>query len=123
MQQFGRQGQGQLIQGLIGMIGGAGGLSSLLGKFQSAGMGDKAQSWVSGQNQQSLSGKEVRQALGNQEVDQLAQQSGMSSDDAADSLAGIIPDTVNELTPDGQIPDQATMQQRLGGMAGKIPGL
>jgi uncharacterized protein YidB (DUF937 family) len=122
MQQFGKQGQGQLIQGLIGMLG-SGGLGSLLGKFQSAGMGDKAQSWVSGQDKQSLSGQEVRQALGNQEVDQLAQKSGMSSDDAADSLAGIIPDTVNELTPDGQIPDQATMQQRLGGLAGKIPGL
>jgi uncharacterized protein YidB (DUF937 family) len=122
MQQFGKQGQGQLIQGLIGMLG-SGGLGSLLGKFQSAGMGDKAQSWVSGQDKQPLSGQEVRQALGNQEVDQLAQKSGMSSDDAADSLAGIIPDTVNELTPDGQIPDQATMQQRLGGLAGKIPGL
>jgi uncharacterized protein YidB (DUF937 family) len=122
MQQFGKPGQGKLIQGLIGMLG-SGGLGSLLGKFQSAGMGDKVQSWVSGQNKQSLSGQEVRQALGNQEVDQLAQQSGMSSDDAADSLAGIIPDTVNELTPDGQIPDQATMQQRLGGLAGKIPGL
>jgi uncharacterized protein YidB (DUF937 family) len=122
MQQFGKQGQGQLIQGLIGMLG-SGGLGSLLGKFQSAGMGDKAQSWVSGQDKQSISGQEVRHALGNQEVDQLAQKSGMSSDDAADSLAGIIPDTVNELTPDGQIPDQATMQQRLGGLAGKIPGL
>jgi uncharacterized protein YidB (DUF937 family) len=123
MQQFGKQGQGQLIQGLIGMIGGGGGLGSLLGKFQSAGLGNKAQSWVSGQTNESLSGQEVRQALGNEQVEQMAQQSGMSSDDAADSLAGIIPDTVNELTPDGQIPDQTTMQQRLGGLAGKIPGL
>jgi uncharacterized protein YidB (DUF937 family) len=122
MQQPARSGQGQLIQALIGMLGG-GGLGALLGKFQSAGMGNKAQSWVSGQPNESLSGQEVRQALGNQEVDQMAQQSGMSSDDAADSLAGIIPETVNELTPDGQIPDQSAMQQRLSGLAGKIPGL
>jgi uncharacterized protein YidB (DUF937 family) len=122
MQQPARSGQGQLIQALIGMLGG-GGLGALLGKFQSAGMGNKAQSWVSGQPNESLSGQEVRQALGNQEVDQMAQQSGMSSDDAADSLAGIIPETVNELTPDGQIPDQSAMQQRLSGLAGKIPVL
>ena len=116
-------GQGGIMQSVIGMVS-DGGLSGLLQKFQSAGLGDKAQSWVSSEQQnQQLSGQEVRQALGEEEVNRIAQESGVSSDEAADHLASSIPETVNELTPDGNVPDEGTLQQRIGSLAGKIPGL
>lgn len=129
MQQFGKMfggdqsGHNGIMQNLIGMVTG-GGLSGLLDKFRSAGMEEKAQSWVSsGQQNQQISGQEVRSALGDQELDRIARESGVSSDEAADRLASAIPDTVNELTPDGNVPDQQTLQQRIGSLAGRIPGL
>ncbi len=129
MQQFGKMlggdggGKGGMMQSIIGMVSG-GGLSGLLDKFRSAGMEDKAQSWVSSdQENQQLTGQEVRQALGDQEVDRIARESGSSPDETADGLASLIPETVNDLTPDGNIPDQGTIQQRIGSLAGKIPGL
>jgi uncharacterized protein YidB (DUF937 family) len=128
MQQFGKMfggegGQGKLMQSVIGMISG-GGVSGLLSKFQNAGMEDKTRSWVStDQPNQQLSAEEVRRGLGDQEVERLSQESGMPLDEVASNLGTMIPETVNELTPDGNVPDQSTVQQRIGSLAGKIPGL
>ena len=129
MQQFGKilggkgGGQAALIQAVIGMVS-SGGLNGLLGKFQSAGMEKETRSWVSNQeSNEQISGSQVRQALGDEEVDRLAGAAGISPDEAADGLAGVIPQTVDQLTPDGQVQEGNTLQERLGGLRGMIPGL
>jgi uncharacterized protein YidB (DUF937 family) len=111
--------QASLLEGLGALLGGrGGGVGGLLSKFDSAGLGDKARSWVSPGSNEPISGGEVRQALGDQEVNQLAQKAGISPDEASVQLAAIIPDTVNQLTPNGQVPDQAELQQMLKSMPG-----
>ena len=63
------------------------------------------------------------QALGEEEVDRIARESGVSSEEAAQGLATVIPETVDHLTPEGNVPDEATIQQRFGSLSGKFPGL
>jgi uncharacterized protein YidB (DUF937 family) len=88
-----------------------GGLSGILDKFKSAGMGDKVTSWLTpGTPNQPLSGDEVEQALGSDTVQDVATATGTSAPQAKSGLAGMIPGLVDKLTPDGNIPgaDQIT---------------
>ena len=106
--------QGAILQGIMGLVSNQGGLSGLLGKFNAAGMSDKTESWVSTGDNQPVSGQEVRRALGDQEISRFAQQAGVSEDEASNQLASVLPDAVDQLTPEGKVPDQSRLQQMLG---------
>ena len=98
---------GALIAGLapvvIGMLR-SGGLQKILSGFQQKGMGDQAASWVSTDTNKPVTGSEMRVALGDEEVHQVAKEAGISDDEAADVLAAVVPGVVNGLTPNGAVP-------------------
>jgi len=101
------------------MSSGSGGIVGLLEKFDAAGLGDKARSWVGDSGQKlPVSGAEVRQALGDQQVNQIAK-AHVQPQEASDKLAAILPDTVSKLTPGGKLPDARELQRMLD----DIPGL
>ncbi len=108
----------KLMDALLPMLlsGGAiGGLGGLLGKFTSAGLGGKANSWVGTGDNEALDADEVEQALGADEVDRIAREAGLSRDEAKGGLAGIIPGLVDKASPDGSLPtgNLAKMMQGL----------
>jgi len=96
-----------LMDALLSMLlkGGAmGGLGGLVGKFTSAGLGGKANSWVgSGQNE-ALDPDEVEQALGSDRLDDVARNAGVSRDEAKGGLASMIPGLVDVASPGGSLP-------------------
>ena len=102
---------GALLGPLSGMLsgggggGGGGGLGDLLGKFQQAGLGGKADSWVGAGKNQRLSSREVRSALGDDEVARIAREAGVSERKAAGGLAAMLPQIVDKATPGGKLPD------------------
>ena len=92
------------------------GLAGLVQQFQQKGMGDLINSWVStGQNQQ-LSAEQVEQAIGSEQVQQFARQTGMEGSQAAGSLAQLLPQIIDKLTPNGQVPAQGDVQSMLGNL-------
>jgi uncharacterized protein YidB (DUF937 family) len=96
-----------LLDSLLPMLlkGGAmGGLGGLLGKFTSAGLGDKANSWVGNGPNATLEPHEVEDALGSDTVSKLATKAGVSADQAKGGLAAMLPNLVNSLTPAGSLP-------------------
>ena len=96
-----------LMDSLLPMLlkGGAlGGLGGLVGKFTGAGLGDKANSWVGGGDNEPLDADEVEAALGSDQIDQIAQQAGVSRDEAKGGLADMIPGLVDKLSPGGSLP-------------------
>jgi len=96
-----------LMDALLPMLfkGGAiGGLGALLGKFTSAGLGGKANSWVGTGDNESLEPDEVEQALGTDEVDRIASEAGVSRDEAKGGLASMIPGLVDTVSPGGSLP-------------------
>ena len=109
--------QAPIVQGLAGLISKQGGLSGLLKKFSEAGLGEKAQSWVSTSENQSVSGQEVQQALGGQDVERIAAEAGVSPDVASDQIASVLPTMVDQLTPQGSVPDQAEVEETLKPLA------
>lgn len=118
----GSQGQGgaqaALVNAVIQMIsnkaGGAGGLGGLVGALTQGGLGDIAKSWVGTGQNLPVSPEQLQSALGGGLLAQLAQQAGMSQGDASSQLSQILPGLVDKLTPDGQIPQQDTLEKLLG---------
>ena len=83
-----------------------GGLSGLIQKFERAGLGHVVSGWVSNGPNPPVSADQVHAALGDQPVQQFAQQSGMSFADAKNVLAQMLPHMVDHLTPNGNVPSQ-----------------
>ena len=55
--------------------------------------------------------KKVKTAIAPAELEQMAREAEITPDEAAAQLAEVIPEAVNELTPDGQVPQEATLNQ------------
>jgi uncharacterized protein YidB (DUF937 family) len=99
------QGGGQLLQMVLTMLQQNGGIEGLLAKMQQAGYGGQAQSWIGTGQNQPISGDALSQIFGQGQLGQIAQQLGMSRDDAAGGLAQALPDVVDRMTPQGRIPE------------------
>ncbi|MFJ1706013.1 YidB family protein [Kitasatospora sp. NPDC088346] len=99
-------GAGNLLGALLGALGSGGGdsLSGLLQQLQEGGLGAKARSWVGTGENEAVTGAEVAQALPYQELDLVARQAGLSPEQAADQLAVALPEAVDRLTPQGEVP-------------------
>jgi uncharacterized protein YidB (DUF937 family) len=102
--QQGAQGQSPLIAIALQMLQQNGGLQGMLGKFQQAGFGDQAQSWVGTGQNMPISPDALSQIFGHGQMEKIAQQLGMSQQDAAGGLAQMLPGVVDQMTPQGQIP-------------------
>ena len=114
------QGQGGGAAGGAGAMGGLGGLGGLLQQLQQGGLGEAAQSWVSTGQNLPVSADQLQSALGADRIDALAQQVGMPAGDLSSQLAQFLPQVVDQLTPDGQLPTGGGAD--LGGLLGNVLG-
>jgi len=63
----------------------------LVEQFEASGLGDKIQSWIGGGANAPVSGAEVKEALGQDQVQSMAQEVGLDTDQAADEIAQKLP--------------------------------
>ena len=99
-----RQGGGGL-GGKTGGMGSMGGLGGLLEQFQRMGYADQANSWVGAGANLPISPEIIAQVFGRDGLSQLASQAGLTESEASVGLSQILPDVVDRLTPQGQMPD------------------
>ena len=92
-----------------GALDSMGGLSGIVSAFQKGGLGHIADSWVGSGENLPVSGDQLTQVLGSDKIGQIASQLGMSQGDAAGGLAKILPDLINHVTPNGQMPGSHSM--------------
>ena len=81
-----------------------GGLQGLIQSFQQGGLGEVVNSWVSSGQNLPVSAEQIQSVLGGSSLQDIAAKLGMSPEQAAGSLAEILPQAVDTLTPNGQIP-------------------
>ena len=86
------------------LVGGEGGLENLVGQLQSSGLADQVGSWVGVGPNQDVDPEQLRTALGDEKVSNLAAQSGMSVEQLLPLLAAALPAIIDALTPDGNVP-------------------
>lgn len=103
---------GGLLAGLLGggqQAGNTTGLSGLMSSFQQAGLGHVAQSWVGNGPNQAVSPQQLQSVFGEQQVQGMASQAGMQQNDFLSQLSQHLPNAVNGMTPNGQLPNEGTM--------------
>lgn len=91
-----------------------GGLQRILGRLQQSGKGEKGQSWISTGPNDPVDGADIREALDDKELAQIAQQLGVSEDEAAEAVAQVLPDVVDQATPAGELPDDDELDRTFG---------
>ncbi|OQW37651.1 MAG: hypothetical protein A4E19_13335 [Nitrospira sp. SG-bin1] len=102
----GQGGQHPLLQAVAGLLGkdsSIGGLVGLVQTFQKNGLGDIVNSWVSTGQNLPVTPSQIEQGLGGDVLSQLASKAGLSSGAASSQLAGLLPDLIDKLTPNGRV--------------------
>jgi uncharacterized protein YidB (DUF937 family) len=119
----GSGGQADLLKIVMSMIQGqGGGLGGLLGKFDQAGLGQQAASWVGTGANMPISGDQLQSALGADAIGDIAGKLGMSAGDASGAVANLLPGLVDQLTPQGRVTEGDALSQGLAALAGKLLG-
>jgi uncharacterized protein YidB (DUF937 family) len=85
------------------------GIGGLISMFEKAGLGHVAQSWVSNGPNQPVSPQQLKGVFGEDRVQSMASQSGMQPQDFLSQLSQRLPNAVNDLTPNGRLPDEGTV--------------
>ncbi|MFJ1586461.1 YidB family protein [Streptomyces sp. NPDC088197] len=132
-------GAGGLLGSLLGQLGGkgaAGGTGAaaangasgnpfegLLGMLNKSGLGEQARSWVGQGDNKPVTGDQIAQALPDDALRKAAQDAGVSPREAADHLAGSLPEAVDKLTPEGEVPQGESLQDVISRQLGKLGGL
>ena len=109
-----------LIGVLSGLLAQSGGLQGLANKFSQSGQGNTFSSWVGMGENQPISGNQIQNVLGSEQVNAIATRMGVDPAIVSTFLAEYLPKIVDKLTPAGKIDPTADHQQ---GLAAMLPSL
>ena len=82
-----------------------GGLGGLLQRMQQAGAGPQGHSWIGTGQNMPISPDMLSQIFGGGQMDDIARELGVSRGEAESTVAQVLPDVVDRMTPTGSIPD------------------
>jgi uncharacterized protein YidB (DUF937 family) len=111
---LGSQGGGP-AGGLLSGLGGSAALQALLDRFSERGYGAQVSSWLGAGPNQPIQPQQVQEALGENALGQLEQQTGAPRQTLLQELASALPHVVDRASPNGQIEE--------GGLASLLQGL
>ncbi len=106
---------GSLLKGVAGELGkqaptilsqvlaNSGGLQGVVNKLQQAGLNKQVASWLSNGQNIPVTKEQLRAAINDKELQQIARSLGVPVDQALDVLAKYLPDAVDQASPNGQI--------------------
>jgi uncharacterized protein YidB (DUF937 family) len=77
-------------------------------------------SWVGGGPNKPVDPGSLANALGPEILGQFARKAGVGSGEAPSILASILPELVNQLTPQGQVPQGNALDGALGSLLGQL---
>ena len=81
-----------------------GDLQGMVAQLQQGGLGEQVQSWLGNGANMQITPDQLRAALGNDQVKQLAAHFGIPVDAALKMLAEHLPATVDQASPNGKLP-------------------
>jgi len=119
----------QLVSAAISMlnpkdtsVGGGGGLADVVSAFNKGGLGDVMSSWVGGGPNKPVDPGALASALGPEILGQFAKKAGIDPADAGSALASVLPELINHMTPQGQVPQGNALDGMLGSLLGQLGG-
>lgn len=114
--------EAQLLQALMTLVTGkdSGGVTGLLSQLSGSGLGDIVSSWVGTGQNKPISADQITKGLGGDMIGKLATMAGIKPDQVAPTLAKILPQAVDKLTPDGKMPSEDLIQTGLKMLKGNL---
>ena len=94
-----------LLQLALSLLQKNGGLQGVLRQFRQNGLGQQADSWVSTGRNMNISTNDLQQVFGSSTMRDLAAQLGMPDEQVGSTMAQVLPELINRLTPQGSVPD------------------
>ncbi len=101
---------GAFLPVLMGLLSG-GGLNKLLSGLQQQGLSSQVASWEGTGENESVTGDQIRAALGDEQLAEIAQKLGVSEGEASDALAEVVPRVVDRVSPDGTLPASSDLDR------------
>jgi uncharacterized protein YidB (DUF937 family) len=90
-----------------------GGIEVLLHKFQQGGLADVFSSWIGTGSNRPVSGEEIQSAFGQGELHSLADKLGTDVQGASGTLAALLPQLIDKMSPQGQLDEQTMHDNKL----------
>jgi uncharacterized protein YidB (DUF937 family) len=100
----GKSGADKTFSAITHLMDENGGLNGLLKKFQDSGMSEAVGSWIGLGENQKIDASNIMQVLGSDKIQNLAKQFGLDHNNFASQIAGMLPQVIDKLTPDGEVP-------------------
>jgi len=98
-----------------------GGLQGLIQSFQDKGLGGVVASWVGTGENLPISAEQLTSVLGSSHLQEMAQKVGLPVDGLTEKLSGLMPQVVDQLTPNGKMPEEGGLQaQGMSMLAGLL---
>lgn len=97
-----------LLHAALGMLSNdapGGGLQGLIQKFEQGGLAEVVGSWVGTGSNLPISAEQLQSVLGSDAISALAGKFGLSGADVSQQLAHLLPKVVDQLTPNGAVPE------------------
>lgn len=91
------------------------GFAGFINRFRAVGLGDLANSWVSSGANTPISYEQTESVFGEDTLRGLSEKSGADYETTVHASSYIIPYLVDDLTPDGEIPNEEDLLSRAGG--------
>jgi uncharacterized protein YidB (DUF937 family) len=118
----GQGGQEGGLGALSKLVNSNGGLQGLTSKLSSGGMGQQVQSWVGHGKNEPVAGQQVQEALDTDSLNQLAQQTGQTPEQASAQVARVLPEMVNQATPQGTMPSDDPFSKGVAALKHMVSG-
>lgn len=111
-----------LMKGIVEMLSDrqSGGLGGIIQSFQQKGLGNIISSWIGTGPNQPISANQVKEGLGNERIQQLSGKAGLSTEETANKLTRVLPEVVDQATPDGNVPEGGFIDKGLDFLKGRF---
>lgn len=96
--------KGAIAQVAIDLFNQNGGLPGVLQKFKAAGYEPEVDSWISKGSNLTIDAQQIMYALGSSTIQQAASKLNMNAQDISAKIAEYLPQVIDRMTPDGQLP-------------------
>ena len=108
--------------GVGDLLRGQGGVGGLVEKFSQAGLGDVVGSWIGTGANANISAEQITAVIGHGPLADIAAKMGVSPQQAGETLAGLLPEAIDRLTPGGQLNGADDLLGKLPGGLGDMVG-
>ncbi|MDQ1154997.1 YidB family protein [Brevundimonas sp. SORGH_AS_0993] len=112
---------GDAAGGLGDLLRGQGGVGGLVEKFNQAGLADVVGSWIGTGANANISAEQIAAVIGHGPLADMAAKMGVTPQQAGETLAGLLPEAIDRMTPGGRIDGADDLLAKLpAGLAGGL---